>query len=421
MRHFRSILIPAVLFLLPGYASAGWVQQQSGTTAWLNSVYFINPQTGWAVGDSSFILRTTDGGSHWERHLVDPSVIGSSVIWFWDSSLGFVAGIQGGAQSCLYKSSDGGLTWRFIPQSFNEPCYGLVFTTPQKGWLVGYVLATGDGASGSLYQTSDGGESWIMRESGPYAFRDVAFADSLFGWYTADNHAIFNSSNGYMKQTTDGGSTWQTVGSGMAYGTLHFTDPFFAWRSWRMFVPPGPDLWGIEKTTDRGVHWSGIYYGEGYIMPPVAPVDTLKGWIMLYDSLMGTRDGGTSWLRQQPAGGMRDIFFTDSLNGWIVGYNGLILHTTDGGSGVWEDPAPLRLLPKTSCLTVAPNPFTIFARIPGHSSERFALYDVSGRKVGVYRGDRIGEGLRAGVYFMKYQEMLKQVQHDEIVRIVKVR
>jgi len=72
-------------------------------------------------------------------------------------------------------------------------------------------------------------------------------------------------------------------------------------------------------------------------------------------------------------------------------------------------------------LRITPNPFTSFATLPGHEAERFSLYDVSGRRVGTYRGDRVGEGLAPGVYFLKYQEMLKQVQHDEIVRIVKVR
>jgi hypothetical protein len=44
-----------------------------------------------------------------------------------------------------------------------------------------------------------------------------------------------------------------------------------------------------------------------------------------------------------------------------------------------------------------------------------------GRRLGTYKGERIGEGLAPGLFFLKYQEMLKQVQHDEIVRIVKVR
>jgi len=80
-------------------------------------------------------------------------------------------------------------------------------------------------------------------------------------------------------------------------------------------------------------------------------------------------------------------------------------------------------------IKATPNPFTSFTSVPGQEKETFELYDIAGRKVGMYRGDRIGANLPAGVYFLKYQEMLKQpmnqvqgmVQHDEIVRIVKLR
>ena len=64
-----------------------------------------------------------------------------------------------------------------------------------------------------------------------------------------------------------------------------------------------------------------------------------------------------------------------------------------------------------------PNPFTSFARVPGHENERFTLYDVSGRQVGTYQGDRIGEGLAPGVYFLKGMENNGHAP----VRIVKVR
>ena len=77
--------------------------------------------------------------------------------------------------------------------------------------------------------------------------------------------------------------------------------------------------------------------------------------------------------------------------------------------------------PRVRGFKVNPNPFVSFTMAPGHEAERFNLYDISGQKVGAFPGDRIGEGLAAGVYFLKYQEMLKQVQHDEIVRIVKLR
>ena len=43
-------------------------------------------------------------------------------------------------------------------------------------------------------------------------------------------------------------------------------------------------------------------------------------------------------------------------------------------------------------------------------------YDISGRRVGTYRGDRIGEGLQAGVYFVRTLE-----GKAGMARIVKIR
>lgn len=83
-------------------------------------------------------------------------------------------------------------------------------------------------------------------------------------------------------------------------------------------------------------------------------------------------------------------------------------------SGVCSE--PLRLTPYSSRLTVFPNPFTSFASVPSYSSARFALYDISGRKVGVYKGDRVGEGLSPGVYFLKLEG-----KESKPLRIVKLR
>jgi hypothetical protein len=134
--------------------------------------------------------------------------------------------------------------------------------------------------------------------------------------------------------------------------------------------------------------------------------------------LFNTRDAGATWSWQIPPGSyLNDIFFTDSLNGWLVGGNGLILHTTDGGSGVWENPrGSFNPLISNLSFSVVPNPFTSFATLPGHSSERFTLYDISGRRVGTYRGDRIGWGLSVGVYFLR-----PEGKDGKPLRIVKVR
>lgn len=50
-----------VLFFVNG-ATGQWVIQNSGTKKNLNSVFFTDVNTGYAVGDSGIILKTTNGG-----------------------------------------------------------------------------------------------------------------------------------------------------------------------------------------------------------------------------------------------------------------------------------------------------------------------------------------------------------------------
>jgi hypothetical protein len=83
---------------------------------------------------------------------------------------------------------------------------------------------------------------------------------------------------------------------------------------------------------------------------------------------------------------------------------------------------PSHVSPLTSHfpLSVAPNPFVSFAQAPGHEKESFSLYDVSGRKVGVYKGDRIGWDVPPGIYFLRPDTRTPQPDR-RILRIVKVR
>jgi hypothetical protein len=67
-------------------------------------------------------------------------------------------------------------------------------------------------------------------------------------------------------------------------------------------------------------------------------------------------------------------------------------------------------------LKAHPNPFVSFAAVPGHETESFELYDISGRKIGTYKGDRIGHDLGPGVYFLKFEH-----GHAKPFRIVKVK
>lgn len=65
---------------------------------------------------------------------------------------------------------------------------------------------------------------------------------------------------------------------------------------------------------------------------------------------------------------------------------------------------------------VFPNPFASFATVPGHEGERFVLYDITGKRMGSYQGDRIGGGVMPGVYFLRPES-----SQGKLLRIVKLR
>jgi photosystem II stability/assembly factor-like uncharacterized protein len=415
MRNFRFALIPAVLFLLPGVGNASWFPQQSGTTTNLHKVFFVNSQTGWAAGDSSLVLRTTNGGVQWVRSVYDTVLGSSEALWFCDSSLGWVADSNG-----MYKTADGGVHWQFLQNLTGVYFRDIVFVTPQRGWVTKNDFSyPAIYYFGKLYYSSDGGNTWVLRDSsgyGSWGYWKVSFADSMFGMLAEGNPGSVSppvriSSRGDTKRTTDGGETWQTLpfapDSGAADGVPMYTNVKvlnrnYAWRAsftvgWYLGIDF--ESGGISNTTVGGDTWTRMLNGASSVggypdYLTFAIVDTLKGYILYSDNLMGTLDGGATWVTLSLPGVKHDICFTDSLNGWIVGDQGLILHTSDGGLGVKSEPSPSRHPSYASRLTAYPNPFVSFARIPGHEAEHFALYDITGRMVGTFKGNRIGEGLQ---------------------------
>jgi len=103
MKKFTTIL--TVLIAMTITTNAQWTAQTSGTTENLASVYFIDANTGYAVGKSGTILKTTDGGTNWTA-LSSGITSGLGAVYFTDANTGYIGGegkilktINGGKQT----------------------------------------------------------------------------------------------------------------------------------------------------------------------------------------------------------------------------------------------------------------------------------------------------------------------------------
>jgi photosystem II stability/assembly factor-like uncharacterized protein len=88
-----------------------WTAQNSGTTELLNDLYFVDNQTGWAVGDNGTIVATVDCGETWTAQTSGTDRKLRSV-FFLDQDTGWVAG--GESPLIVLYTVNGGADWEAL-------------------------------------------------------------------------------------------------------------------------------------------------------------------------------------------------------------------------------------------------------------------------------------------------------------------
>lgn len=251
---------------------------------------------------------------------------------------------------------------------------------------------------------------WAARISPSGAVLDSpAVCLALDGVYKDDDAVGFNGTN-YLAVWTEG--RYDVKGARLSpSGVLLDTIP--------LSLAHGPDLVGRPGVASDGNSW--LLAWEDYRLTfRIYGTLVRPDGSSLYPNGLALSDPGS--VQYDPVvawdGGRYLCLWEDDRNqaiGDTSDIYGVFLDTLAQRSGVIEKSAvasPISRFP----FSVRPNPFISFAIVPGHEGERFALYDISGRKVGIYKGDRIGEGLSPGVYFLKPDD-----KGGGPLRIVKVR
>ncbi len=264
-------------FIFEKLSSGGWYAQNSGTSAYLLSVFFADAYSGWAVGSVRTILHTENGGNNWYPQSSEIFATFSSV-FFADAHTGWIVGSLG----VIIHTKDGGSSWHTQHSGSSYDLWSVYFIDDKTGWAVGGREPSFLPSLRIILGTTDGGNNWNvqMYESYKWPLRSVYFADADTGWAVGEAGTILH--------TTDGGTNWypQTSGTSQWLKSVYFVD--------------GKTGWTVG--------------GEGVVLH--------------------TTNAGDNWLTQASGttNALSGVYFADDETGWAVGLYGTVLHTTNGGA-----------------------------------------------------------------------------------------
>jgi photosystem II stability/assembly factor-like uncharacterized protein len=311
-RAFTLALCLFTFALLAPSAQAAWRKQQTGTFAWLHSVFFVDESRGWAVGGKGALLSTSDGGERWEVR-TRPVEDAMRDVFFTDARTGWIVCERSifspmkkeESVSYLLKTADGGESWSRVDVTRGEDVdiklTGLRFADSSHGWVYG--------EAGVLYATADGGQTWArQRVPTRHLLLGASFADASHGWLSGGGLTLLT--------TTDGGASWR---EGIVYSPADAPSNEAATRS-RNEVESTPARTQGQTTSRR--------------LNAVSFADAQVGWAVgAGGAIFATNDGGRTWGPRESGvdSDLSDVKFLDRAEGWAVGVEGVVLHTTDGG------------------------------------------------------------------------------------------
>ena len=182
--------------------------------------------------DERGIYRTRDGGASWERVLFKDADTGGSGVALdprnpdivyaalWQSRLGpwedrnEFEGTNGG----LYKSTDGGTTWRRLssglPENLTQINFAIAASAPQRLYAVAATTDPGDYSSSAglgVYRSDDAGEHWARITSDPRASLRIGGGDLTVLRVDPANPDVLYSMGLVTMKSSDGGRSWTAL------------------------------------------------------------------------------------------------------------------------------------------------------------------------------------------------------------------
>ena len=283
MSKIGSIHLAFLLVFTAGVNVFGqWSPVNSGTTSNLNGAVLLDSGTGFVVGDTGTILKSTDAGSAWT-----PLTSGTSStlhgVYFLDPNDGIAVGDGG----LILRTTDGGAAWQSITSGVEDSLRSVSFN--------GVNGICGGDSQDILYST-DSGASWQISQSGFFGggFLGAQMLSATTG-FVAGQNSIFQALVG---ATTDGGASWAFQpfyfdGNEGGANDVFFLDQNTGVVSGSVFDGRG----AIARTTDAGMNWSTLFFDQA-IEGVAFPTATGGFAVGAGGRILHTSDNGTTWTDQ---------------------------------------------------------------------------------------------------------------------------
>lgn len=320
MKKLILILIAGLFFAanpIKAQIDDGWVE--AGNVAYnstLNSIVFITTDKGFAVGNGGSLMKTTNGGLSWTAYSTGYS-FHFEEIFFVNESIGFLVGNKNyELNGRLLKTTDGGVTWQMVLTNDASIQFHTVYFINEN---IGYV-----GANSHIYKTTNGGATWTTNTSIGSNITTFYFKNANEGFLSA----VLNGTPAGGYKTTDGGNTW----------TEFEPDPcvklFFVNQNVGYLLMNSGTL--IKKTIDGGLTWNPTNpCGLGFVKKVVFK-DELNGLVLgnTNGHIARTTDGGNSWtiVQNQTDFILNNISVSPDGGYFSCGQSGRIKRSTDNGS-----------------------------------------------------------------------------------------
>ena len=297
----------------------------------------------WGPNPDRGIFRTLDGGATWKKVLfVDDKTGASDLVMdptnprilyaaFWQVYRKAWTMESGGPGGGVFKSTDGGDTWKRLAGGLPEGVVGKVAMSvsasrPSRVWA---MVESAD--KGGLYRSEDGGEKWTL-VNGSHRIRQRAW---YYAWIYADpkNADTIYVANIQFLKSIDGGKTFSSIR--VRHGDTHdlWIDPDDTQRmilgddGGAEITMNGGQTWSTEDnqptaeiyrvtTDDRFPYW---VYGAQQDNTTIAIPSGVRGGAITRTDWHEVGGGESGWIAPDPRN--LDIVYAGSYGGSITRYD----------------------------------------------------------------------------------------------------